>query len=148
MKRAFITGIAGFAGSFLAEELIEQGYRVSGTHLPGESLIRLHKIHDQIEAIPLDFADPDSIPEILKNIKPEYIFHLAAQPSVGRSFKHPLETYNANFLGSFHLLEAARRLKKLEGFLMVTSADIYGPVKPSELTLRVGCWCCLQYLRR
>ncbi len=132
LKRAFITGIAGFAGSFLAEELLAQGYIVTGTYLPGESLNRLDAIIDKIEINPLDFAEPDIIPDMIKKIKPQYIYHLAAQPSVGRSFKQPLETYTANFMGSFYLLEAARNLKGLKGFLMVTSADIYGSVKPKE----------------
>ena len=72
---------------------------------------------------------------MLECVKPDYIFHLAAQSSVGKSFKTPLETYQANFYGTYFMLEAARKLKKLKGFMFVSSSDIYGVVKPKELPL-------------
>lgn len=133
--KVFITGIPGFAGSFLTEELLAQGYEVYGTHLPNENLQNLAHIKDKIQINPLDFNKPEIIPQMLACVKPDYIFHLAAQSSVKKSFDSPQESYQANFFGTYHMLEAARELKKLRGFLFVSSSDIYGIVKPKDLPL-------------
>jgi GDP-4-dehydro-6-deoxy-D-mannose reductase len=133
--KAFITGIPGFAGSHLAENLLKKGYKVYGTCLPGENQHRLDGFQDDLMINPLDFQKPDILPKMLDCVKPDYIFHLAAQPSVARSFKYPLETYQINLMGSYYLLEAARKLSGLKGLLMVTSSDIYGVVKPKDQPL-------------
>jgi len=133
--KAFITGISGFAGSFLAEELLACGYEVFGTYLPSENLQNIKHIEDQISINPLDFLKPAVIPQMLACVKPDYIFHLGAQASVGRSFQNPLETYQINFNGTYHLLEAARKIKRLKGLMFVSSSDIYGIVKPKDLPL-------------
>lgn len=131
-----ITGIAGFAGSHLAENLLDKGYTVSGTHLSDESLKNLESIESRLELVELDFHDPRKIPEILRSTKPEYIFHLAALPSVGESFRDPYDTYVVNFFGTFFMLQAAIKLKSLKKFVMITSSDIYGIVKQEDLPLK------------
>lgn len=133
--KAFITGIPGFAGSFLAEELLAQGYQVYGTHLPNENLQNLAHIKDKIQINPLDFNKSEIIPQMLTCVKPDYIFHLAAQSSVQKSYDSPRDTYQTNFMGTYHVLEAARQLNKLRGVLFVSSSDIYGVVKPKDLPL-------------
>jgi GDP-4-dehydro-6-deoxy-D-mannose reductase len=135
--KALITGVPGFAGSHLAENLLAHGYKVYGTHLPGESLRNLSECCKRIELFPMDFHKPEKIPSLLKNVKPDYIFHLAALPSVGGSFLDPQETYLVNFMGTFHLLQAALELKKLPRFIMVSSSDIYGVVKKNELPIKI-----------
>jgi GDP-4-dehydro-6-deoxy-D-mannose reductase len=135
MMRALVTGISGFAGSHLARELLGHGYDVHGTHLPGEDLSRLGDLGKKIKLHPLDFLKEKNLYKLLGEIKPNYIFHLAAQPSVGFSFKSPEETIMVNFMGTFHLLQAARKLRNLKGLLTVTSSDIYGVIKRTDLPL-------------
>jgi len=133
--KALITGIAGFAGSHLAEELLAHGYGVSGTRLPGESLRNLKAIKSSLKLENLDFHDPRKISEILTKARPDYIFHLAALSSVGESFRDPYRTYIVNFFGTFFMLEAALKLKNLQKFILISSADIYGVVKPKDIPL-------------
>jgi GDP-4-dehydro-6-deoxy-D-mannose reductase len=133
---ALITGIAGFAGSHLAEELLKHDYQISGTHLPDEGLSNLETFKSDVELIELDFNDPRKVPEILRSTKPDYIFHLAALSSVGGSFRDPYGTYVVNVFGTFFMLQAAMKLKNLKKFVLVTSSDIYGIVKPEELPLK------------
>jgi len=131
-----MTGISGFAGSHLAEELLGTGYSVCGTYLPDESLRNLDSFRSKVEIAPMELHRPESVAEILTRFNPDYIFHLAAQASVGRSFRAPQETHQINFIGTFNLLEAVRQLGRLKGLLLVTSADIYGIVRPKDLPLR------------
>jgi len=133
--RALITGIPGFAGSHLAGELLQYDYEVHGTHLPGEDLQRIKDAGNKLKLYSLDFLGDPDIDDLLGRIKPDYIFHLAAQPSVGNSFKYPQKTLKINLLGTLQLLEASRRLRSLKGFLIVTSADIYGVIKRNDLPI-------------
>jgi GDP-4-dehydro-6-deoxy-D-mannose reductase len=134
---ALISGIAGFAGSHLAEELLKHEYQVFGTHLPDENLRNLETFKSDVELVELDFNDPRKVPEILRSTKPDYIFHLAALSSVGGSFRDPYGTYVVNFFGTFFMLQAAMKLKNLKKFVLVASSDIYGIVKPEELPLKI-----------
>lgn len=133
--KALITGIPGFAGSHLARGLFEHGYTVHGTYLPGEDLSRITDLSKKTKLHKLDFLKEKNLDKLLGAVKPNYIFHLAAQPSVGNSFKYPEETIKINFMGTFHLLEAARKFLSLRGLLIVTSSDIYGVIKRKDLPL-------------
>lgn len=133
--RVFVTGISGFAGSFLAREMLEKGYDVSGTSLPGENLDRIKNLIDNLRLYPLDLKNPRKLKSILKKEKPDYIVHLAAQSSVGRSFKYPQETYDINFFGTFHLIESALAGCALHKFVLVSSADVCGVVKKKDMPL-------------
>ena len=77
-KKAFITGIAGFAGSFLAEELISSGYQVSGSLFGRESLKNIKHLKKDITTVKLDVQKSNECHKVLKQIKPDDIFHLAA----------------------------------------------------------------------
>lgn len=132
---AFITGIAGFAGSYLAEELLANGYRVSGTiynHEPQDNIVHLES---QISLHNLDIVDTDACERLLKKIKPDYLFHLAAFASVGRSHHKVRGTLMVNVDGTVNVLEAARQLPKLRKMVFVSSADVYGMFKPKSMTL-------------
>ncbi|HDS01785.1 MAG TPA: NAD-dependent epimerase/dehydratase family protein [candidate division Zixibacteria bacterium] len=135
--KALITGVPGFAGSHLAENLLGHNYEVYGTHLPGESLRNLHGFRGELELSAMDFHKPERIPGLLKKIEPDYIFHLAALPSVAGSFLDPLETYTVNFMGSFHLMQAALDLKQLKKLIIISSSDIYGLVKQKDLPIKI-----------
>ncbi|MBI2002031.1 MAG: GDP-mannose 4,6-dehydratase, partial [candidate division NC10 bacterium] len=113
--RALVTGVAGFAGSHLADLLISQGVDVYGLVMPGASLENLHEIRgdplraDRLRLVEADIVDEQSLSGIVKDICPDQVYHLAAASSVRRSLDAPGETFRVNVLGSRHLLEAIRR---------------------------------------
>ncbi|MGH8015835.1 MAG: GDP-mannose 4,6-dehydratase, partial [Candidatus Zixiibacteriota bacterium] len=134
-SHAFITGIAGFAGSFLAEELLERGYQVSGSVVGRESLRNTKKIQDEIKLVKLDVQKPNECLRRLKQTNPDYIFHLAAFSSVGQSFKNERLTFKVNFEGTQNVLSAALQLNNLKKFVFISSADVYGTFSPANKTL-------------
>jgi GDP-4-dehydro-6-deoxy-D-mannose reductase len=133
--RAFITGIAGFAGSFLAEELLASGFEVSGALYPGESSRNVHGIKKTLKLFTLDILNEKKCQELIDRLSPDYIFHLAAMASVGRSFRMEKETLRVNLEGTVNLLEAAGDLKRLKALLFVSSPEVYGKFRPVDKTL-------------
>lgn len=134
--RAFITGIAGFAGSHLAEHLLAMGYEVSGASLPAGGTHNIDHIADRIGLHMGDLADADWVRRVLAEVQPGYVFHLAAQAAVTAAWAAPGETLVNNMLGQLNLLEAMRALGIAPRLLIVGSADEYGLVQPDELPIR------------
>lgn len=132
---AFITGIAGFAGSHLAEELLNHGYRVTGAVLKGESTANIAEILKDITLTELDILEPENCKKAIKRFKPDVIFHLAAFASVGKSFQNERLVYRINFDGTLNMLGAALQAKRLEKFVFVSSSDTYGIFSPKNKTL-------------
>ena len=137
MKRrvALITGVAGFAGSWLAEELLTNGFSVCGSVLPGESLDNIAQIKSDLKLTKLDILDSAGCKRVIMKIKPDFIFHLAAFSSVGQSFKHDRLAYRVNLDGTLNMLEASIAYGKLKKFVFTSSADCYGTFKPENKTL-------------
>lgn len=133
--RALITGIAGFAGSHLAEELLNHGYRVFGTRLKGESTTNLQNTVRDIELSSLDILKPSRCRDLVRRIGPSIVFHLAAQASVGQSFRDERRTFQVNLDGTFNMLEAAREAGSVKAFVFVGSPDAYGLFSPKNTTL-------------
>ena len=133
---AFITGIAGFAGSFLAEELLARGYKVSGSVLGRESTRHIKQIQNIIELVKLDVQKANEVSRRIKKLKPDYVFHLAAFSSVGESFKNENLTYKVNFEGTLNILNAVMELKDPATLVYVSSADCYGRFKPDSKLLK------------
>jgi GDP-4-dehydro-6-deoxy-D-mannose reductase len=134
--RALITGIVGFAGSYLAAELLDAGYEVCGTQLPGENRERLRGMLKHISISKLDLRDSSATGRLIRRIRPDMVFHLAAISAVGYSFDNPRETVDVNVAGTVNLLEALRELESAESIVTITSSDIYGVVKPSQLPIK------------
>ncbi|MDX9858789.1 MAG: GDP-mannose 4,6-dehydratase [candidate division Zixibacteria bacterium] len=134
-RSAFITGIAGFAGSYLAEELLGNGWRVAGAVYKNEPLTNLSAIRKQVTLYRLDILNADRCREVIGKVEPEYVFHLAALASVGQSFSKERATYRINFEGTLNLLQAAREHGGVKRLLFVSSSDCYGPVRPRNKTL-------------
>lgn len=132
--RAFITGIAGFAGRHLAAHLLSEGWDVHGLvrHGDGRDLPATVTLH------PGDLSDADSLEGAIGAARPEAVFHLAAQASVPASWQDPVGTYATNVLGQAALLEAlARAPGTPPRVLVVSSNEVYGaPVGPEELPVR------------
>ena len=133
--KAFITGIAGFAGSHLAEFLLTH------TELNVSGLVRrrtenISHLEDRLELYRGDLFDPLSIGGILSEARPDYIFHLAGEPNVPVSYSSPWETFECNVLTQVNLLEAVRDLVPRARVLVVGSAEEYGLVRAEDLPVQ------------
>jgi GDP-4-dehydro-6-deoxy-D-mannose reductase len=134
--KALITGIAGFAGSHLAENLLAHGIEVCGTALPGENLVNLKDIRRDISVTRAALEDTGTISKLLSRHRPNLIFHLAALAAVGRSFVDPVGTMNVNLMGTLGLYELLRRRKSIASIVFVSSADVYGPLPPTRMPIK------------
>src|SRR3989344_2129613 len=135
MKKTFITGITGFAGSFLAEHLLEEGYEVSGTYLTEESLSNISSVQDKVNLHKVDLQDAQVIEGIIASERPDLIFHLAALTAPGKSFENPNEFITNNISAEVNLLEGIRKASILPRTLIISSAEVYGNVLPSDLPI-------------
>ena len=132
MMRALVTGVAGFAGSYLAELLLSRGVEVCGLVQPGGSLQNLDGIREApgieggLRLIEADIRHEEALHQIVRESRPDRVFHLAGAASVRRSLEVPGETFQVNVLGSRNLLEAIRRAGIGPRILVVSSADAYG----------------------
>ena len=113
-KRVLVTGHTGFKGSWLCEWLLALGAEVHGYALEPPtkpSLFRQLKLAKRIKSHTIgDVRDLDSLVRMMRRIRPDFIFHLAAQPLVRYSYAHPVETFDINVMGTVNVLEAARRI--------------------------------------
>jgi len=132
--RALITGIAGFAGSHLADHLLALGYiEVCGVSLPSDGTRNVAHILPRIEMHLADLSDYRGVVELLEAIRPDYVFHLAAQASVRRAWSNPAGTLVTNVTLQLNLLQAIIELGLTPRILVVGSADEYGMARPEDL---------------
>ncbi len=145
MKKALITGITGQDGSYLAEFLINKGYKVHGIkrrtslintdridHLyqdPHESNLKFILHHG-------DLTDATSLIRIIQEVKPDEIYNLAAQSHVAVSFEEPEYTANSDALGSLRILEAIRilKLEKKTKYYQASTSELYGAAQETPQT--------------
>ncbi|MFX1425221.1 MAG: GDP-mannose 4,6-dehydratase [Promethearchaeota archaeon] len=135
-KRVLITGISGFAGSHLAEQLLDLGCEIHGT-------IRRHAVpmHENIEHLrgkihlhEADITSAERVLEIFEKIEPNAVFHLAAESFIPTSFREPVRVAHNNIIGTIKIFEAARRFDKdLESIHVACSSEQYGLVDPKEV---------------
>ena len=128
--RALIVGAAGFVGKYLIDHLAEAGWDVSATRLPSESIDTAVPVYE------LDILEPSAIGELLGEVGPECVFHLAAQSSVAVSWERPALTVDVNVKGAVNLLEAVRGMREPPRVLLIGSGEEYGYVLPDELPIR------------
>jgi len=130
MKKAFITGVGGQDGSYLAEYLLELGYEVHGitrrNSTPENQSIRLEGFHDKIHTYYGDLLDQGSIERLLDDIQPDEIYNLGAQSHVRISFDIPQFTVQTNALGVLNILEAYRRACPTAKFYQASSSEMFG----------------------
>lgn len=136
MSKAIITGINGFVGSYLAEFLLQKKLEVHGIFKPGSSNQAINNFKEKIKLHEGDILDKDSINNIISDVKPDYLFHLAALTSPAESFKNPSETVTNNIIGQVNILEAiCRKNIKDTKLLTVSSAEVYGSAKEEDLPI-------------
>jgi GDP-4-dehydro-6-deoxy-D-mannose reductase len=124
--KALITGISGFAGNYLAKLLIEEGIEVYGVSQEKEFTPFLPFDGSLVHYAAIDVRDCVGVRELLKEIRPDLVFHLAAKSSPSDSKRHPEETYSINFNGTLAVLEAIRLQEVRTRFLLVSSSHVYG----------------------
>ena len=128
-KRVLVTGHTGFKGSWLSIWLHELGAEVVGVGLDPYSEkdnFVLSGIGNKIKAdIRADIRDGKKLKEIFAEYQPEIVFHLAAQPLVRLSYEQPVETYEANVMGTIHIMEAIRATKSVMVGVMITTDKCY-----------------------
>jgi len=135
--KILITGISGFAGSHLAEYLLKEGgYEVFGIIRWRSRLENISHLINKIKLYECDTKDSFAVRTVLSEIKPDYIFHLAAQSYVPFSWRAPVETLYTNIIGEVNLFEAIRELKMNPLIQVAGSSEEYGLVFPEELPIK------------
>lgn len=128
MKRALITGITGQDGSYLAEFLLEKGYKVYGMTRRSSTLItdRISHLLDKIEIVSGDLLDQTSLLEALEQSRPDEIYNLAAQSFVATSWAQPVLTAEFTGVGVAKMLEATKRVVPKARFYQASSSEMFG----------------------
>jgi nucleoside-diphosphate-sugar epimerase len=133
-KRVIVTGADGFMGSHMVERLLEREARVlavtRGTSTNGTTQTDLrnlaHVASDMEAVVACNLAQPE-ITRIVTDLAPDVIVHAGAEAYVPKSFEQPCEVFEVNANGTLYILEAARRLPKLQRLVVTSSSEVYGP---------------------
>jgi CDP-glucose 4,6-dehydratase len=123
-----VTGHTGFKGSWLCEWLLSLGAEVTGLALEPDttpSLFEQLGLRDRLNDVVGDIRSQETVSRVLAAAKPDFLFHMAAQPLVRRSYREPVETWDTNVLGTIHVMEALRRLEKPCAAVCVTTDKCY-----------------------
>ncbi len=130
-KTALITGITGQDGSYLAEFLLDKGYRVVGTvrRSSAPNLWRIEHLLDRVDLRPADLLDQLSIVRLIDEVQPDELYNLAAMSFVPASWDTPLLTGEFNSQGVTRVLEAIRQVKPDTRFYQASSSEMYGKVR-------------------
>ncbi|MFS0555276.1 GDP-mannose 4,6-dehydratase [Brevibacillus sp. 179-C9.3 HS] len=135
--KALITGITGFAGGHLAEYLLSRGdVDVYGTFRSLTKKEQLGKLFDQVHLENCELKDPQSVNELIQKIKPDLIFHLAAQSFVPTSVHSPADTMVNNIVPQLNLFEAVRNQAVPCKIQIACSSEEYGLVYPDEIPVK------------
>lgn len=136
--KVLITGITGFAGSHLAEHILAEhpGVEVFGLVRWRSRMENIQGILDKVVLKEGDLKDIVSLMAVLGQVKPDRIFHLAAQSFVPTSWKLPAETFAINAIGEIHLFEAALSLNLRPRIQIAGSSEEYGMVYPDEVPMK------------
>lgn len=128
-RKVLVTGHTGFKGSWLCEWLLLLGAKVYGYALEPPtkpSLFEQLKLAERIKLSTIgDISDLSKLKSFVKKIKPDFVFHLAAQPLVRYSYDHPVETFETNVMGTVNVLEACRLLKNKCSVVCITTDKCY-----------------------
>ncbi|MDQ3810502.1 MAG: GDP-mannose 4,6-dehydratase [Chloroflexota bacterium] len=127
--RALITGIGGFVGRHLLEHLRAEGDAVFGVGRPAD----VADLQDDVSVMLADLSDRSAIEQVIREVRPDAIYHLAAQSSTGDSLVDPWATIANNLLGQLNLFEAVLANNSRPRILVVGSSDEYGHVRPEEV---------------
>lgn len=129
-KSALITGVTGQDGAFLAKALLKRGFKVYGTLRRGASpkteRLKEFKILDKIIFIPMEITEFSNVIKVLSDVRPDYLYNLAAQSFVVDSFRHPIMTNQINYVGVLNILECIRILRLDTKVFQPSTSEMYG----------------------
>jgi len=135
-KVALITGITGFVGSHMAELLLSKGFKVHGLCRWRSRTENIDHIKSKIHLVEGDLLDAHSLQQLMMDVRPTHIFHLAAQSFVPASWTSPAVTLEINVVGSCNLFEAVRAAQLNPLIQIACSSEEYGLVKPEEVPIK------------
>jgi len=129
-RSALITGVTGQDGSFLAELLVEKGYKVFGLvrRLSSPNMSHLRRVRDQVEILDGDLMDQSSLNQAVKAAEPTEVYNLAAQSFIPASFSQPVLTGEITGLGALRVLEAVRAYAPHARVYQASSSEMFGQV--------------------
>jgi GDP-4-dehydro-6-deoxy-D-mannose reductase len=137
MRRVLVTGVTGFVGSHLVDHLLTRGdveiYGIRRWRSPIENIVHFE---DRISILECELRDASSTRDTLEQVRPDYIFHLAAQSFVPTSWTAPTESLTTNVLGQVNIFEAVRRMGLKCRIQIACSSEEYGLVHPDELPIK------------
>ena len=135
--KILITGIQGFAGSYLAKYVIENNLaEVHGIVREKKENELLKKIEKKIKFHECDVTEKEKLEKIVKEVKPEIIFHLAAQASVADSLKDPRKSFEVNLFGTMNLLEAVKKNSPETRIIWIGSSEEYGVQEKESIPIK------------
>jgi GDP-4-dehydro-6-deoxy-D-mannose reductase len=137
--KVLITGITGFAGSHLAEYILNHhpGVEVCGIRRWRSRIENIEHLLDQIQVLECNLVDSSSVKALIADVKPDRIFHLAAQSFVPSSWNAPAESLTTNIIGQLNIFEAIRESKLNECRIQIAgSSEEYGMVYPDEIPIK------------
>lgn len=146
MKKAIVTGITGQDGAYLAQHLLNEGYKVYGT-MRRLSSMNLWRIQDlgiendpNLELVDFDLTDEAGAIRLIDRCEPDEVYNLVAQSFVGVSFEQPVTTANITGLGATNLLEAIRMVNPKIRFYQASTSEMFGKVQEIPQTEKTPFW--------
>lgn len=127
-KKILVTGHTGFKGSWLCELLLLLGADVTGYGLEPPTTPSLYQIcglERRMRSVHGDIRDLEKLQEVMRQIRPELVLHMAAQPIVREGYRSPVYTYDVNVMGTVNILECVRQSGSVSSFLNVTTDKVY-----------------------
>ena len=127
-KRVLVTGHTGFKGAWLCRILALAGARVTGYSLEpptDPSLFEIAGLEDRMDSVIGDIRNLKGLRDVFERVRPEVVFHLAAQPIVRDSYKDPVYTNETNVMGTVNVMECVRLTDSVRSFLNVTTDKVY-----------------------
>jgi len=136
-KRVLITGITGMAGSHLAEYILKEQpeHKIYATKRWRSPLNNILDIESQVKLVDCDLTDSSGVRSLIEDVKPNFIFHLAAQSFVPTSWTNPISTLTDNITMQLNLFEAVRYCKLDPVIQIALSSEEYGLVHPNEVPM-------------
>ncbi len=138
MKKILITGITGFVGSHMADYILnnKKNFKIYGTkryHL--SRLDKISHIYEKINWIDCDITDPISVEKLIRKVKPDRIFHFAAESFVSPSWDHPHRYMSVNYNGTLNILEAMKKIGSKAKILIPGSGEEYGFLSSEDMPI-------------
>lgn len=126
-KRVLVTGHEGFLGSWLTKTLVRLGANVTGVDIvTNRPISMLNGERKKIKVIKGNITNRKFIQRVFKTVKPQFVFHLAAEAIVGVANKNPVRTFESNIEGTWNILEQARGRRSVEAIVVASSDKAYG----------------------